>query len=652
MSDVTIDTLIETLKIFRTEHPLDDGLNEIYQSAPVEQMVRTFLEVFLQPEKTEEAADTIARTAIENNIPYAVLLGDINVIKQTLLAHYRKQADNPIDLFDKLDAAFETTKNAIARRYLIHLAGENGLFPAKVKLRNQRLLEIYDHWFSKLRRALQDNNLNAFEHLAHNNVRFLETLEHPETLMVCMDVQACSEVHDSHKNIMRQAVLIYLKLLDHRYEQAYLLYTELRAAVKQLATLLTTLYLNYETNRLTVFFNLLENIGHFRHHTYLTLINVRNLNRINQLHGEEQGDALLKRVELALSDLVNRHHDKLAFVRGLLGDFYVVSLGLEGDALQALLDHWAKQLADIDLSITSINLRRLKYLDRPNLRLLIHYLHQQRAQAHLLLDTPEQIRPVNTWIAEQLEASLNLHKLLDPEHLFIHVQPLVDTQSGDIAAFEVLGRLQNGDQTLSAGIFIDRLIELGLIERFDSLILEAICTEADALAQLTDTVFINCSPASLQSPAYLERLQQACAGPLKALNVVVELTEQTMLKQPQMVIDLHQRAGLTFAIDDFGTGYSSLRSVVELAETGAVRYLKIDGSLTQRIGQSPAIRRLFQIIHRMADDLQLKTVAEFIEDEGTLAFLRDERIDYGQGFFLGKPMPVRAWLVQRLYQVG
>ena len=651
LSDAVIDHLIRELKAFRQQHPLASELNDTYQSAPVELMVRTFLNVFLDPARTEEAADTIARTALDNGIPYAVLLGDINVIKQALLTHYRGQNDNPVDLFEKLDTAFETTKNAIARRYLIDLAGQNGLFSPHARVRNQRLLEIYDHWFGKLRRALIEDDLRAFEHLAHNNVRFLETLEHPETLMVCMDANACREVHDSHRDIMRQAVLLYIKLLERRYEQAYLLYAELRAAVKQLAALLTTLYFNYETNQLSLFFNLLENVGYTRRHAYLTLINVRNLNRINQLHGEEKGDELLQRVERALQKLVAGHHAHLAYVRGLLGDFYLVSLGLEGTALQALLEEWAGGLEEIDLSITSVNLRRLKFLDRPNLRLLIHYLHQQREHTRLLLETAEDIRPVNRWIARQLEATVNLRKLLDPEHLFIHVQPLVDTQSGEIAAFEVLGRLQNGDQTLSAGIFIDRLIELGLIERFDSLILEAISAEADALAQLTDTVFINCSPASLRSGAYLERLQQACAGPLRKLNIVVELTEQTMLEQPQMVIDLHRQAGLRFAIDDFGTGYSSLRSVVELAETGAVRYLKIDGSLTQQVTRSGAIRRLFQVIHRMADDLNLKTVAEFIEDQDTLSFLRDERIDYGQGFFLGKPMPVRAWLVQKLYQV-
>ena len=651
MTDAIIDHLIHELKTFRQQHPLASELNDTYQSAPIELMVRTFLNVFLDPARTEEAADTIARTALDNGIPYAVLLGDINVIKQALLTHYRGQNDNPVDLFEKLDAAFETTKNAIARRYLIDLAGQNALFH-KARIRNQRLLEIYSDWFDKLRSALQDERLDAFRALSQNNQSFIETLQHPETLMVCMDDNACTEVMEQHKGIMRQAMLLYAKLLEKRYEQALLLYTELRAAIKQMASLLTTLYFNYETNQLSLFFNLLSNLPYLHKAPYLTLVNVRHLNRINQIEGQERGDEILQQVNHALQQLVATHHEHFAYVRGLQGDFYLISVDLDGPSVQSMLNDWLHtHTPEIQIALTTVNLKYIDYHDRPNLRYLIQYLHQFRSQDRTLINSKEDAADANRWIREQLEMSINLKKLLEPGNLSIEVQPLFDILSQDYAAFEVLGRLQHEHQTLSAGIFIDRLIELGLIEQFDSMILELICQQAAELRELTDTLFINASPASLRQPAYQNKLREAIQGALSGLNIIVELTEQVMLEEPDFVRHLQEEVGVQFAVDDFGSGYASLRSVVDLSETGALRFLKIDGSLTQQLENSSRIRRLFGIIQGLADDLDVKTVAEFIENQRTLEILKEERIDYGQGFFLGKPMPVRAWLVQKLYQV-
>ena len=384
---------------------------------------------------------------------------------------------------------------------------------------------------------------------------------------------------------------------------------------------------------------------------YLTLINIRHLNRINQMEGQEYGDQLLQRVGAALQALVAEDHAHFAFVRGLQGDFYLVSIDLSGEVVQRRLDHWlSERVPDIEVAITTVNLKHLRYYERTNLRYLIQYLHQFRDQDRMLLDTQEAVSAINEWIVEQLEMSVNLKKLIEPGNLRIHVQPIFRVVGRGFVAFEVLGRLQHGEQTLSAGLFIERLIELGLVDRFDGLMLEAICEQAQALRALTDTLFINASSASLRKPSYQEKLQQAIEGPLKDFNVVIELTEQVMLEEAALVRHLGERIGVQFAVDDFGTGFSSLHSVVELAETGSLRFLKIDGSLTQQIEQSAAIRRLFKVIQGLAEDLGVKTIAEFVETEEALHLLEEAGIDLIQGYYLGKPLPVDAWLVQRLIQ--
>ncbi len=652
LTDIQIDHFIDALSSFRQKN-LPDSLTQ-EQLVPVDTMVRAFLKVVLHPEQTAQAAEDLTQTALTLKLPYALLLGEINALKQIMLDYFKADYDSPLDAFEQIERAFEHSKNIIAQRYLHTLAQENDLFPVLAKPEKQYLLQIYDHWFRTLRKALTENDLDAFKHLANNNIHFIEALSYPETLIVCLDPLACTEVHDAHKNIMRQAALLYVKLLQQNYEQAYLLYIDLTAGVKQLTALLATLYFNYETDRLSLFLNFMENLGYIYKQSYLTLFNVRNLNRINQLKGEDVGDALLEQLDHQLQKSLEKNRSHLAYTRGLMGDFYVLTLGLTADETLSLLQPVSDALAKqgVELTRHTINLKYLKLVDRTTIRQLMRYWHRHGLMENQLLDDERSLEPINAWIKAQVAMSVNLHQLLEQDQLDIHLQPLLNTQNSKIAAFEALGRLNTDAGILSAGLFIDKLIELNLIERFDTLILNTIARHAEALEQLNQPLFINCSPASLSSAEYQQHLKNMIQGPLKNIALVIELTEQTMLNSAEQVISLHQETGVTFAIDDFGTGFSSLKMVVELAEAGAANFLKIDGSLTRMIDNSSAIQRLFKLVHTLAAGLSMQSVAEFIEDEKTLVFLRETGIEFGQGFFLGKPEPVDAWLIKDLYQVA
>ncbi len=383
---------------------------------------------------------------------------------------------------------------------------------------------------------------------------------------------------------------------------------------------------------------------------------MQQLGRINQLHGEEHGDAILKTLETRLEKLVTEHRAHLAFVRGLQGDFYLVGTGVTAEQLQQWLQSVVQpvQLEDLEAQIThtGVHLNKVIDLNRAQLRRLIQYLHRCYDGQNCWLKDDERIAELNQQLRQQLEDSINIRALIDGGQVEVHLQPLVDLQNGNQFAFEALGRLRTDQGLISAGVFIDRLIELKLIEQFDHVMLEHIVQQADALHELTDTLFINTSPASLNSETYLAALKAACNGPLSKLNVVLELTEQTMLTQADMVKHLHEEAGLTFAIDDFGTGYSSLTTVVELADAQAVKFLKIDGSLTLQLTQRPAMERLFRIINLLSDDLGLCSVAEFIEDAPTRALLSQIGVQLGQGYLMGKPQPVQAWLIQKRFGVS
>jgi hypothetical protein len=142
--------------------------------------------------------------------------------------------------------------------------------------------------------------------------------------MMCLDPNACDEIHQIHSKIMRQSKVLYLKLVEQDFIHAYLLYNEVQVAVKQLVSLLITLYYNYETNKIGNFFNFLEIACINNNQIFLSLLNIQGMKRINALKGEKYGDQVLKNVEHQLRQLVNSNKEHFVYVQGLDGEFLSV----------------------------------------------------------------------------------------------------------------------------------------------------------------------------------------------------------------------------------------------------------------------------------------------------------------------------------------
>jgi EAL domain-containing protein (putative c-di-GMP-specific phosphodiesterase class I) len=117
---------------------------------------------------------------------------------------------------------------------------------------------------------------------------------------------------------------------------------------------------------------------------------------------------------------------------------------------------------------------------------------------------------------------------------------------------------------------------------------------------------------------------------------VIEITEQQLLsdvKEAKRILQPFIDFGLRLAVDDFGSGYSSLHYLAELPIT----FLKIDGRLVQRVTQDRKVRAIVKGIQNIADDLDLITIAEYVEDQATLDALRELGVSWGQGYFFGRP---------------
>ncbi len=656
LSEEIIDHLLSELVTFHKETPLSEEFQALYDKTPVNIMIQVLLEAYGDDSKIESAADILANQMLENEIPYAVILGDINFLKQALVRYYK--SDDLLDLFETVDNKFERIKNSVAEIFLKECVRKNGVLPDKI-MADKALIRIYQDWFSVFQKSVLHLDIKYFKSISKIDQQFLKALQYPESRMMCLDPNACEEIHRIHAQIMRQSKVLYLKLVEHDYLHAYILYNEVQVAVKQLVSLLVTLYYNYETNKIGNFFNFLEIACAFNNRVYLTLLNIQGMKRINALKGEKAGDHTLERVDQNLRELVNTNKEDFVYVQGLDGEFYILSISKELDEIKKTLTQLTDELQTPQpktgvIQIKSITLF-LNYFNSytPEVfRKVIHEMHRQAAIPHVFLCQKETVQQFESLIFSQLQQSLDIVSFLEQDKVEIVLQPITALSAEEKPlAFEVLGRVRTDKGLLSAGIFIDRVNELGLSATFDLLILKTICSKAHLLREITDTIFINISPVSLNETRYIKQLLLSLENELKELNVVLELTEQTLLTEIDLVKKLSSTNDLVFAIDDFGTGFSSLLTVIDLATSNAVRYLKIDGSLTKSVIANPSIALVFDVISNLSKSLNIYSIAEFIENTDLAQALHDQNITYGQGYYLGRPNSIEYWLVERLSEL-
>src|SRR5205807_4490460 len=101
--------------------------------------------------------------------------------------------------------------------------------------------------------------------------------------------------------------------------------------------------------------------------------------------------------------------------------------------------------------------------------------------------------------------------------------------------------------------------------------------------------------------------------------------------------------GCNLALDDFGIGFSSFYYLKHLP----VQYIKLDGEFIQNLPRSKVDEHVVKAIVDVAQSLEIKTVAESVADEATIKLLRKHRVDYAQGFHIGRPARVRNWRPRR-----
>lgn len=242
-----------------------------------------------------------------------------------------------------------------------------------------------------------------------------------------------------------------------------------------------------------------------------------------------------------------------------------------------------------------------------------------------------------------------IHKAMSENRFMLYCQPIlpVDPESTLVPHYEILLRIQGEDgQEVPPMAFIPAAERYNLMPMIDRWVVQNVLRNVGRLpAGLKNAVWtINVSGRSLGDEEFLQIVsEEIAAADIPGARLCFEITETAAianLRRASRFIKMLRARGCKFALDDFGSGLSSFAYLKNLE----VDYLKIDGSFVRDIATDAIDRAMVEAINNVGHVMQIRTIAEFVENREILAVLRTLGVDYAQGYGIAKPQPFLALL--------
>ncbi|MDR7268670.1 diguanylate cyclase (GGDEF)-like protein [Pelomonas saccharophila] len=386
--------------------------------------------------------------------------------------------------------------------------------------------------------------------------------------------------------------------------------------------------------------------------------NLARFKRFNDSFGRHVGDQLLRQLGQRLTTEFSRSHS----VARVAGDTFALAGPYSGDegltALLRTLGEVVGKPVGIDGAEIALDAHfglAVYPDDGRDAESLFRNAEAALRQARLSGERQATYSPeLNARMVEKHEMERQLREALARQQFVLHFQPKVDLDQGCITGAEALIRWQHpGRGLLSPGEFIAVAEETGLIVSIGEWVIQAVCAQQAAWRERgmpTLPVAVNLSALQFREGRVRLCVEQALRdNGLEADAIELELTETLVMQNPgeaeRTMQDLRQ-FGLHLSLDDFGTGYSSL-AYLKLFPFNSV---KIDRAFVTDVSRGEQDAAIALAIIAMAHSMRMHVIAEGVETQEQLQFLRRAGCDQIQGYYFSRPVPADDYA--RMLQEG
>jgi diguanylate cyclase (GGDEF)-like protein len=379
------------------------------------------------------------------------------------------------------------------------------------------------------------------------------------------------------------------------------------------------------------------------------LIDIDNFRYVNEAYGYQAGDMIIQK----LADIIKtktRNFDILARTGGdefgiIMPDTKIQSAKLIMEDINETLKYQPISIGDIEVYINvSAGISTCLGKDEKNQDQLVCSKEEVKMFAEEALREAKRSGKSNVVIANPKNKNQSLtlskydliNKAINENLIEPAFQPIYDLKANTISGFEALCRIKIDNNIIYPDAFIEDAEELGLINKIDLTMIEKACARVSKLNNKDLHLFVNISAKAFKDEHFFEKIVDISKTYKMQNRLYVEITERehlSNLENFQKVEEFLKYYGVRFVIDDFGSGYSSFL-YLKFMRTDI---LKIDGAFVKNIVADNTDKAIVTGIDTIAKELGTKTLAEFIEDEDALKELKNIGIDYGQGYYLGRP---------------
>ncbi|MDD3055512.1 MAG: bifunctional diguanylate cyclase/phosphodiesterase [Aliarcobacter sp.] len=410
--------------------------------------------------------------------------------------------------------------------------------------------------------------------------------------------------------------------IEHKYELYKLLYNDNLTAFPNRAKLIEEL----QNNNLVL--------------EAVCLLNINSFKEVNDFFGHKVGDAILIDVAKLIQEKIKNEGEHFKLYKFPSDNYCITNTKDCQESFVSLIKNIVEsvykkvfiyELYEIDIRITA----GISFSNKNNKLITADIALQSAKKDHkdyiVFYDELDKFREYENnmlWTKKLKSAFIN-------DNIEVYFQPLVNNRTLKVDKYECLVRLIEEDgKVVAPYFFLDISKKSNQYTKLTKIVLEK---SFQKFEHLPFEFSVNISYEDIESPDFLDFIKGLLKKYDIAPKVVFEILEDESIKNYNLLItfvDEVKALGCKVAIDDFGSGYSNFEHLLKMN----IDYLKIDASLIKNIATNENSYKITKTIIEFAKNLNLKTIAEFVENEEIFNIVRNLGADYSQGYFFSAPI--------------